>query len=312
MKPANVNLSFLMLALIIAGAYWALNGQEVASGHADRVAQGQKSDPQQAARDKSEDSIFRVRSDLELKQLKEKLRRNLRRIAMFDETLSDNELNDIENEMAAAAFSDPNARNMMLEVLNESFDTKDRTSIYFLDRVLRVSDPGRKALVDNYIKMVNEGGNDDFFALQGIHNHASGEIPEKEMGALFEKALAQLDKYESFSRYSPAMIFAATAMNNGNLKANPEQRRALKNKIQMHQSRAKEHNEFFFSAQSLLTMSDAAERNAVAESMIEKYPNRGTFEAILESIKVEEFEPSQRLMTTMESVARRLGNAGKH
>jgi hypothetical protein len=44
--------------------------------------------------------------------------------------------------------------------------------------------------------------------------------------------------------------------------------------------------------------------------MLRRYPNRGTFAAVLESIEVGDFEPNDRLMSSLEVVARQLSEKG--
>lgn len=306
MKAGKILKVLSAVAVLSALLYLALSAQDFGPGSDRAFAAATGTDPDDSGNGESEGIRTSARSDLELVAFKEKLLRNLDRIANFDKSLTDEELHKYENELIMAALNDPRARQIMVDELNTAFSTEKRSNIYFLDRVLGVPEPGRKALVENYTKMVIDQRSDDFYALQGVQNHGSGNIPEKDMGVLFDRALAQLDKYDNFARYSPAMNFATTAMSDSSFKATAEQRRALRSKIEMRQASARARHEFFFSAQSLISMSDVAERSSVAERMIAKYPHRGTFDAVIESIELGEFEPSQQLMSTLESVANRL------
>lgn len=236
------------------------------------------------------------------------LTRNLHRIAVFDPTMSDQELSDFENALVNAATYDERARKIMLETLDTAFTERSPSSIYLLERVLNASDAGRAALALQYAKMVIEQRQDaDFYALQGIAANAGAkDIPPQQMNLLFDKALGQLDRYDSFARYSPAMTFGAAAIKNGTYRPTPEQRAALQNRVEHRQAVATEYKEHFFAAQSLIWMAEPSQRDALVARMLREYPNRGTFEAVLESIQVGDFEPSMPLLQSMDTIAQRL------
>jgi hypothetical protein len=242
----------------------------------------------------------------DLAAFRRNLTRNLYRVAVFDETMSDQELSDFENELVNAAMYDERARKIMIEELDDAFSKRRPSSIYLLERVLVASDPGRSALMAKYAEMVIDQQQDaDFFAMQGIHAHAK-DIPAEQMKLLFDKALGQLDRYDSFARYSPAMTFGAAAVKNGTYQPTPDQRRALQRNIENRQAVATQYIEHFFAAQSMIWMSERSQRETIVANMLRNYPNRGTLEAVLESIQVGDFTPSMQLLQSMDAIAKRI------
>ncbi len=299
----------VVLVVAVAAGFFFVKSSHKPGDAADGVAKaaagsGSAFAAGEASGDRATDN-GRIR---DLAAFRRDLTRNLHRVAVFDPTMSDQELSDFENALVNAAMYDERARKVMLEELDNAFSQRRPSSIYLLERVLNASDPGRAALARQYAEMVIDQRQDaDFYALQGIAANAGAkDIPPEQMNVLFDKALDQLDRYDTFARYSPAMTFGAAAIKNGTYLPTPDQRAALQAKIENRQAVATQYNEHFFAAQSLIWMSEPSQRDAVVARMLGNYPNRGTLEAVIESIQVGDFEPSMQLLRSMDVIAKRL------
>lgn len=287
------------MLLLIAGYFYfntgshrsdaSMFGSEAAQ--AGREASGGAMAEKNGLLAKGTDDIARLEAELLV---------NLRRIAQFDPNLSDRELADYENKLIMGVERDPRIRELLRTHLANAFADKDASSIYFLERVLSVPKVGIEALVEDYSAMVvGEEKDTDFYALQGLANFQS-MIPEEERAALLDKALRQLDRYDTLARYGPAMRFAVNAYADPAYGMSGAQKDALRRHMERKQGGASTYDDQFYTAQSLLSIAGDSGRAASARAMLGRYPNRGTIEAVLESIKVGELKMTPDIMSALD------------
>lgn len=195
---------------------------------------------------------------------------------------SDRELADYEAELERLVEEVPAARLLLAERLSVALSSGEVLALYQLERAFSTTPQGLEKLTDVYLKHIKEGGQLDYYALQGASQFRQS-ISSENRSSLAEFAFDQMSRYSDFAQYGPAMAHLATEGKEG---LRPAQYDSAVRLVMGRQVAARNDQERFFTAQALFRLT-AGTRDAIqyADDALVRSTDRGTVFAVVDAFR---------------------------